>query len=121
MAKEVENQYRDLFGYEAGTLPLKYLGIPIHFRKLKNGEWKPVEERFEVKLSSWIGKFLSYGDMLILINSVLTSLPMFLLSFFEIPVGVRKRLDIFRSRFFWKSDDHKRKYRLTKWNIIWTT
>jgi hypothetical protein len=52
-------------------------------------------------LSSWIGKLLSYGDMLVLINSVRTSLPMFLLSFFEIPVGVRKR-DFFRSRSFGK-------------------
>jgi hypothetical protein len=99
-AKEVEDQYRQLFGCESGTLPFKYLGIPIHFRKLKNGEWKPIEDRFEIKLGSWIGKLLSYGDRLILINSVLTSLPMFMLSFLEIPVGVRKRLDIFRSHFF---------------------
>jgi hypothetical protein len=101
-----------------GSLPIKYLGIPIHFRRLKNGEWKPIEDRFERKLSSWIGKFLSYGDRLILINSVLSSLPMFLLSFLEIPKGVRKRLDFFRSRFFWQSDGHKKKYRLSKWNII---
>jgi hypothetical protein len=32
--------------------------------------------------------------------------------------GVRKRLDYYRSRFFWQSDGHKRKYRLTKWDII---
>jgi hypothetical protein len=36
---------------------------------------------------------LSYGDRLVLINSVLTSLPMFMLSFFDLPKGVRKRLD----------------------------
>jgi hypothetical protein len=41
-----------------------------------------------------------------------------MLSFFEIPKRVRKRLDFFRSRFFWQSDGHKKKYRLTKWNII---
>jgi hypothetical protein len=117
-AKEVENEYKILFGCDIGSLPFRYLGIPIHFRKLKNGEWKPVEDRFEKKLSSWIGKLLSYGDRLILINSVLTSLPMFMLSFLEIPVGVRKRLDFFRSRFFWQSDGHKKKYRLTKWNVI---
>ena len=47
---------------------------------------------------------LSYGDRLVLINSVLTSLPMFLLSFFLIPVGVQKRMDYYRSRFFfWQS------------------
>jgi hypothetical protein len=77
-----------------------------------------VEDRLEKKLASWIGKILSYGDRLILINSVLTSLPMFLLSFFEIPIGVRKRLDFFRSRFFWQSDQNKKKYRLSKWNMV---
>jgi hypothetical protein len=61
---------------------------------------------------------LSYGDHLVLINSALTSLPMFMLSFLEIPIGVRKRLEFFISRFFWKSDGHKKKYRLTKWDII---
>jgi hypothetical protein len=88
---------RHIFGCESGTLPFKYLGILIHFCKLKNGEWKLVEDRYDVKLSSWIRKLFSYGDRLILINSVLTSLPMFLLTFFEIPVGVRKRLDSYRS------------------------
>jgi hypothetical protein len=99
-ARDEEEEYRNIFGCEVGTFPFRYLGIPIHFRKLKNGEWKPVEDRFEKKLANWIGKMLSYGDHLVLINSVLTSLPMFMLSFFEIPKGVRKRLDFFRSRFF---------------------
>jgi hypothetical protein len=83
-----------------------------------NKELNPVEDRFEKKLGCWQGKLLSYGDRLILINSVLTSLPMFMLSFLEIPKGVLKRLDFYRSRFFWQSDQSKRKYRLTKWNII---
>jgi hypothetical protein len=43
---------------------------------------------------------------------------MFLLSFFEIPIGVRKRLDFYRSRFFWQCDQNKKKYRLSKWNMI---
>jgi hypothetical protein len=32
----------------------------------------------------------------------LTSLPMFMLSFFEVPKGVLQRIDYFRSRFFWQ-------------------
>jgi hypothetical protein len=43
---------------------------------------------------------------------------MFMLSFLEIPIGVRERLDYYRSRYFWQSGGHKRKYRLTRWNII---
>ena len=117
-AIELHDDYRNIFGCEVGALPFKYLGIPIHYRKLLNKEWKMIEDRFEKKLASWAGKLLSYGDRLVLINSVLSSLPMFLLSFFEVPVGVRKRLDYFRRRFFWQSDQKKRKYFLTKWNIV---
>jgi hypothetical protein len=73
-----------------------------------------MEDRFEQKLTSRLGKLLSCGDRLVLINYVLSSLPIFLLSFFGIPKGVRKRLDFYRSRFFWKSDGQKNKYRLTK-------
>jgi len=57
-AKSVENDYRDLFGCEICSFPFRYLGIPIHFRKLRNCEWKPVEDQFERKLSCWIGKLL---------------------------------------------------------------
>jgi hypothetical protein len=64
------------------------------------------------------GKLLSCGDCLVLINSIITKIPIFMLSFHEIPKGVWKRLDSFRSHFFWQSNAHKIKYCLTKWNII---
>jgi hypothetical protein len=38
--------------------------------------------------------------------------------FFELPKSFRQRLYFYRSRFFWQSDDIKKKYRLIKWNII---
>jgi hypothetical protein len=41
-----------------------------------------------------------------------------MMSFFEIPRGVLKKLDYFRSRFFWQCDYHKRKYHLAKWDIL---
>src|SRR5438128_9105769 len=53
-----------------------------------------------------------------LINSVLSSLPMYMMLFFEIPKGVLKKLDYVRSRFYWQGDGSRRKYRLAKWNIL---
>jgi hypothetical protein len=77
-----------------------------------------IENRIENKLSGWKGKMLSVGGRLVLINSVLSSLLMFMLSFFEIPKGVLEKIDCFRSRFYWQSEQHKRKYRLAKWKIL---
>jgi hypothetical protein len=42
---------------------------------------------------------------------------MYMMSFFIIPKGVLKKLDFFRSRFFWQEDKNKSNYRLAKWNI----
>ena len=63
---------------------------------------------------------MSYGVMLILINSVLTNMPMFMLSLFEIPAWGLKELDFYRSWFFWQSDENRAKYRLAKWDILCT-
>jgi hypothetical protein len=82
--------------------------------RLLNRDWRAVEERFQKKLSSWKGKLLSSGGRLVLINSVLSSLPMFMMSFFRIPKGVLEKLNYYRSRFFWQCDEHKKKYRLAK-------
>ena len=113
-AKNYKNHYMELFGCNSGNFPIRYLGIPIHYRKLSNNDWVRIQKRFEQRLSSWKGKNLSTGGRLTLINSVLSSLPMYMMSFFEIPKGVHKKLDYFRSRFFWQSDEHKRKYHLAK-------
>jgi hypothetical protein len=99
-AKEFEDEYVELFGCDVGEYPFKYLGIPMHHRQLLNAEWCKVEERFQKKLSCWKAKHLSYGGRLILLNSVLSSLPMFMMSFFEIPKGVLTKLDQYRSHFF---------------------
>ena len=74
--------YMELFGCKQGDFPMKYLGIPIQYKKLRNSDWRVIEEHVEKRLSSWKGKHLSIGGRLTLINSVLSSLPMYMMSFF---------------------------------------
>jgi hypothetical protein len=106
--KEMDEDYSSIFGCQGGTYPFKYLGIPMHHKRLSNSDWKTIEQRIEKKLSSWKAKHLSVGGRLILINSVLTSLLIFMLSFFEVPRGVLEKIDYYRSRFYWQSDQHKK-------------
>jgi hypothetical protein len=96
---------------------LKYLGIPIHHRELGNAVSMIIEKRFKKRLSGWKVKLLLIGGRLVLVNLVLTSLTMFMLSFFEVPKEVLNRMDKYRSCFL-EGEGHKRKYRLIKWNII---
>ena len=43
---------------------------------------------------------------------------MFMLSFFEVSREVLKKMDYYRSRFYWQNEQHKKKYRLAKWEIM---
>jgi hypothetical protein len=41
------------------------------------------------------------------------------MSFFALPKGVQKKLDYFRSRFYWQGGEQKKKKcRLAKWSIL---
>jgi hypothetical protein len=56
--KEMEQEYSQLFGCKSGSYPFRYLGIPMHYRKLSNADWRIIEEKFEKKkLSTWKGKY----------------------------------------------------------------
>ena len=113
-AQEEVGLYNELFGCCHRTFPIRYLGIPVHYRRLTNAEWKIAEERLQLRLSSWNGKLLSIGGRLVLINSVLSNMVLYMISFFQLPKGVLQRLDYFRSRFLWQGDNEKTKYRLAK-------
>jgi hypothetical protein len=60
-------------------------------------------------LTSWKGKLLSLGEILVLISSLLTNMVLYMKSFFQLPNEVLKRLDYFLSRFFWQGDSEKKK------------
>jgi hypothetical protein len=113
-AKEMEGQYTKLFGCDLGQYPFKCLGIPMHHKRISNADWKIIEDKFKKKLSCWKGKMLSYGGKLVLINSVLSSLAMFMLSFFNVPREILHKLDFYRSMFFWQGYNHKKEIPATK-------
>ena len=84
-AQGAEAEYATIFGCERGDFPIGYLGILIHYRRLTIVEWGQAEERIQKRLSSWKEKYLSTGERLVLINSVITNMVLYMLSFFLAP------------------------------------
>jgi hypothetical protein len=93
-------EYSQIFGCELGAMPFRYLGIPMHHKRLSNSDWKDILDKFQKRLSSWKSKLLYVGGRLMLLNSVLSSLPLFMFSFFDVPKEVLKKIETFRSQFF---------------------
>ncbi|XP_016170077.1 uncharacterized protein LOC107612834 [Arachis ipaensis] len=107
-----------LLGYQAAALPVKYLGINLGANPRLVKTWKPVIDKVEEKLSLWKAKILSKAGKLVLIKSVINSLPIYYLSLYKMPVAVAKKLISLQRRFFWGKDDGRAGLALVKWELI---
>jgi len=91
-----------VLNYRVGTLPFVYLGLPIGDDARRLEFWQPVLNRIRTRLSSWNKKNLSFGGRLILLKFILSSLPVYFLSFFKAPTGIIPSIEsLFKSFFFW--------------------
>jgi len=64
------------------------LGLLIGGDSTKLSFWKPIVDRIVTRMSSWNNKFLSFGERLVLLQAVMSSLLVYFLSFFKAPAGI---------------------------------
>jgi hypothetical protein len=87
--------YSDLFGCQVGSLPMKYLGVPISSVALKTSDWDYVDGKLVKKLDTWVGNSVSSGGKKILIDACLSSVLYFPMSMFLFnKTFLEKRIDI---------------------------
>ena len=110
--------FEEILTCKRGALPFKYLGIPVDDHRLKNSDWNPSVNKTEKRMGGRLGRFLNMAGCTTLINSSLTSLVLFMLSFYELPKGVKKRLDRPRANFLWSGEGNKHKYHLIAWEKV---
>lgn len=70
---------------------------------------QPVVEVLNKRLSRWKGKHLYLGGRIVLLKSVLTSIPLYYLSFFRISRKVLKTLIGIQRSFLWGGGDGNRR------------
>jgi hypothetical protein len=86
---------------KVGKVPFLYLGLPIGGDPRRLGVWQPVLARIRNRLSGWKSRFLSFGGRLVLLKAVLTSMPVYVLSFFKAPAGIISSIESLLIKFFW--------------------
>jgi len=94
------------------------LGLPIGGDPRKHQFWCPLVDRIRNRLSGWKCKNLSLGGRLVLLKSVLSSVPIYFLSFFKAPSGIISSLGSIFSKFFWEGGEDVRKISWIKWDNI---
>jgi hypothetical protein len=118
LSSDEAHMFAALAGCKLSQFPLQYLGVPLSDKKLSCADWNGVIDKVQKKLPNWKGALLSIGGRIVLINSVLSSTPLYMLSLYKMPVKIRKKLDRIRCQFLWQGTSTKKKFALIKWSKI---
>jgi hypothetical protein len=102
----------EIFRCSVGTLPIKYLGIPLHYSKLRREDLQPLIDKIIKRIAGWRGKLLTQAGRLFLIKTYLASIPICLLSFIKFPRWAIDLINSHMANCFWDDyEGHK--------NCIW--
>lgn len=96
-----------ILGCSVVPLLITYLVLPLGAKASLKTIWNPVRERMWRKLSNWKGRYLSKGGKLVLLRSVLSTLPFFF--FFFAPVSMVNQIERIQRDFLWNDDQGMKK------------
>lgn len=77
---EMRQVMANITGFNNGSFLFKYLGCPIFHTKKEKIFYNELIKKIKDKLQYWKGKLLSFGGNIVLMNNVLQSMPLYLLS-----------------------------------------
>ncbi|XP_074291736.1 uncharacterized protein LOC141618530 [Silene latifolia] len=114
------NTILQVFGFKRGSLPFRYLGVPISSKKLTKNEGMKLIDKITARIRSWGARHLTYFGRLVLVNAVLSSLHSYWSSVFLIPNGILKKIDNICRNYLWGGKDTYMKSPNIKWDTCCT-
>ncbi|GAU21787.1 hypothetical protein TSUD_329120, partial [Trifolium subterraneum] len=121
-SRNVRNEDKDMIcnmmGAKAVEAQSRYLGFPIPFGKSKKAVFSFVMDRVWKKVKGWKERFLSRAGKETLIKAVAQAIPNYILSYYKMPVGCCKDIDSLLAKFWWGSNEEKRKIHWMSWERL---
>lgn len=107
-----------VFPFDRGQLPVRYLGLPLLTKRMTVSDFLPLVEKIRTRISTWTGRFLSFGGRLQLIQSVITSLANFWLAVFRLPASCLREIEKLCSAFLWSGPALNTKKAKIAWSEV---
>ena len=115
---QLEANANDAYGFPLGTLPIRYLGLPLMSRKLRVAEYEPLLDKITRRFRFWVSKCLSFAGRVQLISSVIFGSINFWMTTFMLPKGCIKRIEGLCNRFLWSGNIEKLKGAKVSWEAL---
>ncbi|KAL9675480.1 hypothetical protein QQ045_003682 [Rhodiola kirilowii] len=104
-------------GFQIGTLPFLYLGVPLDGCSLRGTQYNPIIDKMLSKIKSWSSRCLSYAGRLVLVKHVLSAIGSYWMRVLCFPKKVIKKITAICRNFLW-SGNSVGKRSLVSWNDV---
>jgi hypothetical protein len=112
------NNIAATLGFNVGSLPFDYLGVPIFKGKPKKIHLQPFADKVKAKLACWKASLLSMAGRVQLIKSVIQGMLVHSFSVYSWPVSLIKDLEKWMRNFIWSGDVTQRKLVTVAWHKV---
>ncbi|CAN1171980.1 LINE-1 retrotransposable element ORF2 protein [Linum perenne] len=103
--RTIIDQMVAISGFKEGSLPVKYLGVPLITGSLKAIDCKVLIDKITDRIKSWRAKCLSYAGRVQLIEYVLYSMCYYWMNIFLLPKKIIKAVQQICAKFLWGTNE----------------
>jgi hypothetical protein len=105
-------------GFNVGSFPFNYLGVPIFKGKPKARFFNPIADKIKNKLSAWKASLLSIAGRVQLVKFVIQSMTIYSISIYSWPTSILKSIEAWIRNFIWSGSIDQRKLVTVAWKKI---
>ncbi|KAL0285559.1 UNVERIFIED_CONTAM: putative ribonuclease H protein [Sesamum angustifolium] len=115
--QQEKQQMIDILGFQEGSLPVKYLGVPLISSRLTIADCKPLINKLDTQIAGWSHLNLTFAGRAQLIKSVLSTLHSYWASVFILPKGIINVIEAKLRKFLWQGST-RRGYAKVAWDQL---
>ena len=104
-------------GFSEGTLPIKYLGLPLISSQLTYRLCLPLISRIRDHIDAWVNKCLGQAGRLQLIKAILFGMHNYWSMHFMLPKAVLKKIQSLFCKFLWGGSSDNTKLVKVSWSV----
>jgi len=105
-----------LIGFNKGSLPFTYLGVPIFKGKPKRIHLQAIADNIKARFSAWKASLLSIAGRVLLVQSVIQGMLIHSLSRYSWPTALFKEIESWCRNFVWSGNTAMRKLVTISWS-----
>ncbi|KAK4280376.1 hypothetical protein QN277_012007 [Acacia crassicarpa] len=96
----------------------KYLGVPLHHKRVTKRSYQGIVDKVRHRLSSWKVTSLSLAGRATLVSAVMSAIPGYTMQTVALPKGTCEEIEKQNRSFLWGSTQEKRKMHLVDWDTV---